>query len=205
MRREHKKMSTDADSHAICECATKEEVLAYYFHQLNVIKTSAQQQYAIDAVEFTEMFENEFFHERCCTATETVAVTTSATEATTTTPISFAHSKRNGTQKISHFSISHSNDKCSKKHYVSKSKSNNNKSNGNSQLKRCARYIAWLAICVILVNYRIELTKLFMRNIQMYIYPGMRFWRLLTLPIIQQFPELSDLYDETYELCTLYI
>lgn len=212
MRKEQKEMSTDADSHAICEYATKEEVLAFYFHQLNEIRKSAQQEYAIDAVEFTEMFENEFFHERCCTATATTVaaaesvmttskpMTTTASEATTTTPISFAHSKRNGSQKISHFSISHSKDKCSTKHYASKKgggNNNNNKSSGNSQLKRCARYLAWLAICLILVNYRIELSKLFMRNIQMYIHPGMRFWRMLTLPVIQQFPELTYLYDET--------
>lgn len=190
--KEQKKMSTDADSHAICECTTKEEVLAYYFHRLNEIEKSAQQDHAIEAVEFAEMFEEEFFLERCCTA----ATTVTASEATTT-PISSVHSKRNGTQKISHFSISHSYDKCSKKkHYASKSVGGG-KSNGNSQLRRCARYFAWLAICLILVNYRIELTKLFMRNVQMYIHPGMRFWRMLTLPVIQQFPELTYLYDET--------
>lgn len=184
-------MSTDADSHAVCECTTKEEVLAYYFQQLNEIEENAQQMYGINAADFTEMFENEISRERCCTKT-----TTEAAAMTTTTPISFAHSKRIGTQKISHFSISHSHDKCSKKHYVGKSSGGGN-NHSNSQLKRCARYLAWLAICLILVNYRIEFTKLFMRNIQMYIYPGMKFWRMLTLPVIQQFPELSDLYDET--------
>lgn len=196
-------MSTDADSHAISECTTKEEVLAYYFHQLNEIKNSAQQKYAIDAVEFTEMFENEFFHERCYKTTVSKTIPMTKTATTTTTPISFAHSKRNGIQKISHFSISHTDDKCSKKHYASKSNGNNNNNkssrsrSSNSQLKRCARYLTCLAICLILVNYRIELTKLFMRNIQMYIYPGMRFWRIVTLPVIEQFPELTYLYDET--------
>lgn len=34
-------------------------------------------------------------------------------------------------------------------------------------------------------------------SIQVYIYPGMRLWRKLTLPIIRQFPILTELYDET--------
>lgn len=201
IRRERENMSTDADSHSFYECTTKEEVLACYFQQLNEIKKSAQQKYAIEAAEFTEMFENEFLRERCCTAAAASAVTTkmTTTSAATTTPISIAHSKRNGTQKISHFSISQRNshtDICSKKHYVSR-KGNGNSSNSYRQLKRYTRYLAWLAICLILVNYRIELTNLFMRNIQMYIYPGMKFWRLLTLPVIQQFPSLTEFYDET--------
>lgn len=183
------KMSTDADCHAICECTIKEELLAYYFHRLDEIKKTAQQKYGIDGDEFAKMFENEFFHERCCAARNK---TVTESEATTTTPISIVDTKRNGTQKISHFSISHSDDKC-----ASKSGSSSSSNKGNSQLRRCARYLAWLAICLILVNYRNELTKLFMRNIQMYIHPGMRFWRMLTLPVIQQFPELTHLYDET--------
>lgn len=66
-----------------------------------------------------------------------------------------------------------------------------------SQLKRYAIHIAMLTIIIILVNYRLEFTKFFMRNIQMYIYPGMRIWRTFTLPVIQQFPQLTHLYDET--------
>lgn len=65
------------------------------------------------------------------------------------------------------------------------------------QLRRYAYYIAMVAVICVLINYRSELSRLFMRNIQVYIYPGMRFWRKLTLPIIRQFPQLTELYDET--------
>lgn len=174
-------MSTDADLCSIGECTTKEDVLARYFQQLIEI----QQKYAIESSDFTEMFEHEFHHERCSAAT-------TATAAATTTPILIAHTNQNGTQPISHFATTprhiHS-DRCSKKRY--------NNSDSSSQLRRYARYLAWLAICLVLVNYRIELTKLFMRNIQMYIYPGMKVWRMFTLPVIQQFPQLTEFYDET--------
>lgn len=66
-----------------------------------------------------------------------------------------------------------------------------------SQLRKYMVYIAVLVIVLILVNYRGELKRIFMRNIQVYIYPGMRLWRKLTMPIIQQFPQLTQLYDET--------
>lgn len=64
-------------------------------------------------------------------------------------------------------------------------------------LRRYMFYIIVFGILFILVNNRVELSKIFMRNIQVYIYPCMRFWRKLTLPIIRQFPELTRFYDET--------
>lgn len=164
--REQKKMLADADSHPFHECKTKEEVIACYLQQLNDIKEIAQQKYAIETVEFVELFGTEYLNERCCT-----------------TPIPTAHSKRNSAHKFSQFPV-HYFDTCSIK-YV------------HNQLKRYAFGIAVLAIVLILVNYRVELTKLFMRNIQVYIYPGMRLWRKLTLPVIQRFPQFTQLYDET--------
>lgn len=66
-----------------------------------------------------------------------------------------------------------------------------------SQLRRYMVHIAILALVFALVNYRVELTLIFMRHFQVYIYPFMRFWRKLTMPIIQRFPELTRFYDET--------
>lgn len=57
--------------------------------------------------------------------------------------------------------------------------------------------LAIIAVIVFLVNHKIEATNFFMRNIQTFIYPGMRAWRMLTLPIIETFPALTKLYDET--------
>lgn len=55
-----------------------------------------------------------------------------------------------------------------------------------------------IIFAILLVTYyNVEFTKLFMRNIQTFIYPGMRVWRIFTLPIIRTFPELSNFYDET--------
>lgn len=58
-------------------------------------------------------------------------------------------------------------------------------------------HIVIIGILLVLVNYRGGLMRLLMRNIQAYIYPVMRYWRKLTLPIIRQFPQLTQLYDET--------
>lgn len=60
----------------------------------------------------------------------------------------------------------------------------------------CAIMIV-VAICILLVNYKLEASNFFMRNIQNMIYPGMRAWRILTLPLIQTFPSLTQFYDET--------
>lgn len=100
-----------------------------------------------------------------------------------TTPISTAHSKRVSKHEMSQFQVQHIN--LCFINYV------------YNQLRRYMYHIVFVAIVFCLVNYRFELTKIFMRNIQMYIYPGMRFWRKLTLPIIRQFPQLTQLYDET--------
>lgn len=54
-----------------------------------------------------------------------------------------------------------------------------------------------ITICILLVNYKLEASNFFMRNIQTMIYPGMRTWRLATLPLIQAFPSLTQFYDET--------
>lgn len=64
-------------------------------------------------------------------------------------------------------------------------------------VKRYAIYIAILAITIYLVNNSSEVSRIFMRNIQPFIYPVMRFWRKITIPIITIIPELTDLYDET--------
>lgn len=95
------------------------------------------------------------------------------------TPIPIAHSKH----ELSQFAV-HCSAMCLAKYAY-------------SQLRRYVVHIAVLAVLLILVNYSAELTRIFMRNIQAYIYPAMRLWRILTMPIIRQFPQLSQLYDET--------
>lgn len=100
-------------------------------------------------------------------------------ESTGTTPIPIVHSKR----ELSQFSV-HCSAMCLAKYVY-------------SQLRRYVVHIVALVVLLILVNYRAELTRIFMRNIQAYIYPAMRLWRILTMPIIRQFPQLSQLYDET--------
>lgn len=65
------------------------------------------------------------------------------------------------------------------------------------QLKQYSLWIAFIVIAAVLViNYE-EFSKIFMRNIQTFIYPGMRIWRKWTLPMIRKFPQLTNLYDET--------
>lgn len=65
------------------------------------------------------------------------------------------------------------------------------------RLKRFAVCVGAVCVLIALVNCHTDISRLFMRNIQTFIYPGMRYWRKLTLPIIREFPELTNLYDES--------
>lgn len=56
-------------------------------------------------------------------------------------------------------------------------------------------FLAILSVCII--QYKRESSSIVLRNIQGLIYPGMRYWRKLTLPLLKHFPELSKLYDES--------
>lgn len=66
-----------------------------------------------------------------------------------------------------------------------------------SHLRRYFLSITVCAMVIVLVNYKTEASKAFMRNIQTFIYPVMRAWRKITLPLIIAFPALTELYDET--------
>lgn len=101
--------------------------------------------------------------------------------------------RNNGTQRCCHSSLK---------------KYNPTQSNSNEVIckpfKRYFVYISVVLIIVALVNYRTDISRLFMRNIQTFIYPGMRYWRKMTLPIIRQFPRLTNLYDESCLLSNPY-
>lgn len=45
----------------------------------------------------------------------------------------------------------------------------------------------------ILLTYKTETSNILLRNLQTFIYPGMKIWRKLSIPIITQFPELTGL------------
>lgn len=65
------------------------------------------------------------------------------------------------------------------------------------ELQRYIVYVGIVCILIVLVNYHANISRMFMRNIQTFIYPGMRYWRKLTLPMIREFPQLTNLYDES--------
>lgn len=66
-----------------------------------------------------------------------------------------------------------------------------------NQLRRYFLYIIICAVVIVLLKYKTETSNAFMRNIQTFIYPVMRAWRKMTLPLIKTFPALTDVYDET--------
>lgn len=154
-------------SNPFAEFTSKEEAIQLYLKRLNEIKEFAQNEYGIDSNEFADIFGREFLSKHG------------------TTPISITHSQhRIGKHEISKFPVVHYFTMYSMQHVY-------------SQLRRYMLCIVLVAIVFSLVNYHVDLSKVFMRNIQVYIYPGMRLWRKITLPIIRQFPELTRFYDET--------
>ncbi|XP_055389563.1 uncharacterized protein LOC129618686 [Condylostylus longicornis] len=58
-------------------------------------------------------------------------------------------------------------------------------------------WLFYLAIGFLCVSYKNEASTLILRNIQTFIYPGMKLWRRMTLPMINNFPGLTELYDES--------
>ncbi|XP_017871925.1 PREDICTED: uncharacterized protein LOC108619704 [Drosophila arizonae] len=60
-------------------------------------------------------------------------------------------------------------------------------------------YLTLISLCV--VAYRYETTSSHGghngRMVQSLVYPGMRMWRRMTMPLIQRFPRLTELYDES--------
>lgn len=58
--------------------------------------------------------------------------------------------------------------------------------------------ISIFLVCLLL--YKHETSSFFLRNIQTSIYPGMKLWRKLTLPVISQYPSLTGM--DTSEIRT---
>uniref|UniRef100_A0A1B0DJS8 Uncharacterized protein n=1 Tax=Phlebotomus papatasi TaxID=29031 RepID=A0A1B0DJS8_PHLPP len=68
-----------------------------------------------------------------------------------------------------------------------------------SVLDRKRKIVWWifsLLVAYTCVSYKHEASSLILRHIQNEIYPAMKLWRKLTLPIITQYPSLTELYDE---------
>lgn len=86
-----------------------------------------------------------------------------------------------------------------RKKYSSSKQSSSSSSSSIRPRKNRKIYVYLITACVviILVNYRNVLSSLFMKNIQSFIYPGMSYWRMFTLPVIERFPGLTEFYDET--------
>ncbi|XP_030378036.1 uncharacterized protein LOC115626730 [Scaptodrosophila lebanonensis] len=57
-------------------------------------------------------------------------------------------------------------------------------------------YLTLVSLCV--VAYRYETSSASNgKMVQSMVYPGMRMWRRMTMPLIQRFPRLTELYDES--------
>lgn len=58
-------------------------------------------------------------------------------------------------------------------------------------------WIFYLSLGFLCISYKNEASAIVLRNIQTVFYPGMKLWRKLTLPVIEKFPGLTELYDES--------
>lgn len=57
--------------------------------------------------------------------------------------------------------------------------------------RKTISYFIFFLLCLVLFYYKHEISSIFLRNIQVYIYPGMKLWRKITAPIILFFPSLT--------------
>lgn len=175
-------------SEYFAKCKTKEEVIKCYLSRIRALEKIAQHNYAITSNEFQQYLYFNFF--------DKYKVNGLSSHGQTPTP-----NKRK-----------HDEDRLNKQTTFEYNSSNKNLLFSKTSMKNFAkflikcicnklkRYIFGIAIVltiIVLVNYKLEGSNLFMRNIQTLIYPGMRLWRKFTLPLIEQFPHLTELYDET--------
>ncbi|KAI9582026.1 uncharacterized protein LOC119637482 [Glossina fuscipes] len=57
-------------------------------------------------------------------------------------------------------------------------------------------YLLLALLCVLVYRYESS-TSVAERSVKSMVYPGMRMWRRMTLPLIERFPRLTELYDES--------
>uniref|UniRef100_A0A182SCR9 Uncharacterized protein n=1 Tax=Anopheles maculatus TaxID=74869 RepID=A0A182SCR9_9DIPT len=70
--------------------------------------------------------------------------------------------------------------------------------------KKIINFIFLLVTLFVVFSYKHEVSTIVLRNIQSFIYPGMRFWRKATVPIIASYPALTEYYDESCLLTNPY-
>ncbi|XP_064554986.1 uncharacterized protein LOC135439984 [Drosophila montana] len=58
-------------------------------------------------------------------------------------------------------------------------------------------YLTLMSLCVVAYRYETTNGANNGRMVQSLVYPGMRMWRRMTMPLIQRFPRLTELYDES--------
>ncbi|XP_034490058.1 uncharacterized protein LOC117793774 [Drosophila innubila] len=58
-------------------------------------------------------------------------------------------------------------------------------------------YLTLMSLCVVAYRYETTNGANNARMVQSLVYPGMRMWRRMTMPLIQRFPRLTELYDES--------
>ncbi|KAH8416728.1 hypothetical protein KR222_000278 [Zaprionus bogoriensis] len=58
-------------------------------------------------------------------------------------------------------------------------------------------YLTLMSLCVAAYRYETTNGASNARMVQSLVYPGMRMWRRMTMPLIQRFPRLTELYDES--------
>lgn len=58
-------------------------------------------------------------------------------------------------------------------------------------------YLTLMSLCVAAYRYETTNGANNARMVQSLVYPGMRMWRRMTMPLIQRFPRLTELYDES--------
>ncbi|XP_055632520.1 uncharacterized protein LOC129772995 [Toxorhynchites rutilus septentrionalis] len=70
--------------------------------------------------------------------------------------------------------------------------------------KKIINFIFVLLTLFIVFSYKHEVSTVVLRNIQSFIYPGMRVWRKVAVPIIANYPSLTEYYDESCLLTNPY-
>lgn len=72
-------------------------------------------------------------------------------------------------------------------------------------IKKRSALIVLLLVCIFILFHKHETVSILLRNIQAFIYPGMKIWRKLTLPIISRYPSLTGRVMKLFKIRTYLI
>lgn len=155
------------DVHYGAHLNTRHQVLAKYGTTLKQLRSFAERSYELRPFVFDNFVLYEYFQHRSSNLTESAAGSSEATGYMNFSPMSFIKIEL----------LNHILDR-------------------RRQILYWLFYLLLAVLCIFVYRHESS-SSVAERSVRSMVYPSMRMWRRLTLPLIERFPRLTELYDES--------